>query len=314
MNDAWFFIGIFGFIFLIWAATGGPTHPISFSGPYLSAPTPLGSGTYIGLPNAPFALGNSDVQLGNPDTGTGSTYNPNSPSSQLQGVAFGTPSAYRNVITLSSVSSAGSSDPLQESIQIHLSSTATGPVTISGWSLSSGATGNSALIPNGTEVPVSGTVEALAPITLAPGTTALIISGRSPIGGSFRENACIGYFSQYQTFSPSISYKCPDPSAELQSFYGPNYIRDASCIDYVSRLARCTVVLTPPTNLSGSCQSFLENHLNYNGCVQSHQNDSSFKGDTWRVYLGRSSSMWRSSHEVVKLTDNNGDTVAAFAY
>ena len=55
-------------------------------------------------------------------------------------------------------------------------------------------------------------------------------------------------------------------------------------------------------------------YFNYNGCVDAHKNDADFMGNTWRVYLGRSSSMWRTKNELVKLLDKDGKTVDAFSY
>jgi hypothetical protein len=323
-HDAWFFVGIFAFIFLLWAATGGPSHPISFAGPYLSAPSPIGTGTYIGLPTAPFGIGGSNVTLPNPDTG--SSYNPDTGSSytggsgsitgggSLDNVDFGPPSSYRGLVTMSHyVSGAGSSNPDNEYVTISLSSSAKAPVTLSGWSLESGATGNAAIIPAGTEVPTSGSVEALQAIVLNPGDTAIVASGASPIGASFRENECIGYFAEYQQFSPALSSSCPSPTAEMLKNY-PDYIRDAACINYIKTLPACTLEITPPTNVSYACAQVLENYLSYNGCVTEHQNDTNFKGKTWRVYLGRTSAMWRTQYEVVKLVDSSGNTVDAFSY
>ncbi|HVW82955.1 MAG TPA: hypothetical protein VHC68_03375 [Candidatus Paceibacterota bacterium] len=309
-HDAWFFIGVFAFIFLVWVATGGPTHPLSFSGPFLSEPSPLGSGTYIGLPRAPFGIGGSDIELANPGSGGSSGGGPR----PLKGVPFGTRSPYASEITLSHyVSGAGSSDPEHEYLQLSLSRSAKAPLTISGWELESAATGKAAVIPQGTEVPLSGTIQAIQPIVLQPGDSAIIGSGESPIGASFRENECIGYFGEFQQFYPSLP-SCPDPSDDLERFYGPDYIRDSACITYVASLNSCTLSISPPPGLTSACDSFLENYLSYNGCVSGHQSDSGFKRPTWRVYLGRSDSMWRTRNEVVKLLDQNGDTVDAFAY
>jgi hypothetical protein len=157
-------------------------------------------------------------------------------------------------------------------------------------------------------------VNAAQDIVLSPGERATVISGQSPIGASFRENKCIGYFSTFQKFSPTLPQNCPSPSDELASAYGTGYIRDAACIDYVNKLSRCQVVLSPPVTISGACQSFVVKYLNYNGCVDAHKNDPDFLGNTWRIYLGRSSSMWRTKHELVKLLDVNGKTVDAFSY
>jgi hypothetical protein len=319
-HDAWFFVGIFVFIFLIWIVTGGPTHPLAFTGPTLAEPQELGGGTYLSLPRAPFSVGNSYVTLpGSSDGSYSYSYGSGSsvpPASSLSGVSFGTPSPYRGIVTMSHyVSSPSASDPSKESVQISVSQNAGTPVDLSGWTLESEATGNASVIPQGTDLPRSGTITAVQDIVLQPGERALIISGRSPIGASFRENKCIGYFGQFQTFSPSLPNSCPAPTDELAAFYGDSYyVRDSSCVDYVKSLSRCQAVLSPPVTLSGSCQTFLVKYLNYNGCVDAHQNDADFSGNTWRVYLGRTNSMWRSHNEVAKLLDKQGKTVDAFSY
>lgn len=316
-HDAWFFIGIFVFIFLIWAATGGPLHPIAFTGPRLSLPGALGGGTYLQLPRAPYNVGggsDSDLLPGSSSEGGSNTTRSSLPTF-VGGSVFGSPSPYRNLISTNQyVSGAGSADPKNEYIEIRIAQNAGVPVNISGWTLSSEATGNAAIIPKGTEVPANGVINAVQDIVLMPGQRAIIISGQSPIGASFRENKCIGYFSTFQKFSPSLPQNCPSPANELIDQYGSGYIRDSVCIDYVNTLARCQVVLSPPVKVSGVCQSFLIKYLNYNGCVEAHRNDADFKGDTWRVYLGRTTSMWRSKHELVKLLDTTGKTVDAFSY
>ncbi len=314
-HDAWFFVGIFVFIFLIWIATGGPMHPIAFSGPTLAEPGALGGGTYLSLPRAPFSVGSANVSLpGSSNGGSVSGGTGVSLPSFVGGSSFGTPSPYYGIVSMNHyVSGAGSTNPGNEYVEITVAQSATAPVDISGWTLESSATGAAAVIPKGTEVPTSGIVNAVQDIVLTPGTQALIISGQSPIGASFRDNKCIGYFSTFQQFSPPLPQNCPLPYDELTSFY-PGYIRDAACIDYVNTLSRCQAVLSPPVGTSGACQNFLVNYLNYNGCVNAHRNDADFEGNTWRVYLGRTNSMWRTQNEVVKLLDAQGKTVDAFSY
>ncbi|MCR4333458.1 MAG: hypothetical protein NUV60_00315 [Patescibacteria group bacterium] len=317
MHDAWFFIGVFVFIFLIWAATGGPLHPIAFTGPRLAAPQELGGGTYLQLPRAPFGIGGTgnNVSLPGSSSGGGSVGGSGSSdgSSTFSNGVFGTPSPYRNAVRMNHYVSSAGSDPKNEYLELSIAQGSGIPIDLSEWTLVSDVSGNAKNIPRGTEVPSSGTINAAQDIVLQPGVRALIISGRSPIGASFRENKCIGYFSSFQQFSPQLPQNCPAPSTELSSFYSGS-IRDTGCIDYVNRLSRCQVVLTPPTTVSGSCQSFLVKYLNYNGCVSAHQNDADFLGDTWRIYLGRTNAMWRTQHELVKLLDVNGKTVDAFSY
>lgn len=310
-HDAWFFIGVFVFIFLIWIATGGPLRPLAFTGPTLAQPGILGGGTYLQLPRAPFVIGNTSTSFPGSSNTSGNIELP----SFVGGTPFGTPSPYRDIVRMSHyVSGASSEDPKNEFIEISIAQNAGVPVDLTGWSLSSAASGNTVSIPKGTEVPTSGVVNAAQDIVLAPGTRAILISGQSPIGASFRENKCIGYFSTFQKFSPSLPQNCPVPSDELISYYGPTYIRDPFCIDQVNKISRCEVTLTPPNDVSNTCQNFVVTYLNYNGCIDAHKNDADFAGDTWRIYLGRTSSMWRTTHEVVKLLDINGKTVDAFSY
>ena len=316
MHDAWFFIGVFVFIFLIWIATGGPTHPIAFTGPKLAQPGVLGGGTYLQLPRAPYGLGGTNVVLPGSSSGSSITdneYGQTVPS--ITGGVFGPSSPYRGVVRMNRyVSGAGSSDPKNEYVELYVAQDAGAPVNLSGWTLSSDATGSSAVIPKGTEIPISGIVNAAQDIIITPGKRAIIASGSSPIGASFRENKCIGYFSTFQQFYPSLPQNCPTPSDELSTYYGAGYIRDVACIEYVNKLSRCQVALSPPVGATGACQNFMIQYLNYNGCVGTHQNDSNFKGDTWRIYLGRTTPMWRTKYEIVKLLDASGKTVDAFSY
>ena len=317
LHDAWFFIGIFIFIFLIWIATGGPVRPIAFTGPRLALPGALGGGTYLSLPRAPYGVGGTNISLPGSSSGGGAISGGETSSSLPTlgaGGVFGTPSLYRAVVWMSHYVSGAGGDPRKEYLQISVAQNASLPVNLSEWSLRSDASGNTATIPKGTAVPISGTINAAEDIVLAPGERAIVISGSSPIGASFRENKCIGYFSSFQKFFPPLPQNCPVPSDDLAAFYGPGYLRDVACINHVDTLARCEVAITPPSNASGACQNFMIQHLNYNGCVNAHKNDADFDGDTWRIYLGRSNPLWRAEHEIVKLVDVNGKTVDAFDY
>lgn len=317
MHDAWFFIGVFVFIFLIWISTGGPLHPVAFTGPRLALPGVLGGGTYLQLPRAPFGVGDSVVVLSGSSNGSNVTGNNanNQPTPIITGGVFGQPSVYRGIVRMNHyVSGAGSSDPKNEYIELYVAQDAGAPVNVSGWTLASDVTGSAITIPKGTEVPISGIVNASQDIVITPGKRAILVSGSSPIGSSFMENKCIGYFSTFQQFYPPLPQNCPVPSDELSNYYGVGYIRDSSCIEYVNKISRCQVALSPPVTASNACQNFMIQYLNYNGCVTAHKNDSNFKGDVWRIYLGRTTPLWRTKYEIVKLLDSSGKTVDAFSY
>ena len=318
-HDAWFFVGVFAFIFLIWIATGGPTHPIALTGPSLAQPQELGGGTYLGLPRANFGFGGTNISLPGSSNGSPTGSSGGSPSNvfaDVPGVSFAPLSPFSNVVSISHfVSNASSSDPKSEYVQISVAQNASGPVDITKWTLGSGATGNSEIIPKGTAVPTSGVVNAADDIKLEPGDTAFIISGESPVGASFRENKCIGYFSSFQQFSPSLPQSCPSAPDELNKFYGTPFIHDPSCIDFADSLSRCQVAVIPlSSTLSLTCREFMESHINYNGCLSAHRDDQDFNGTTWRIYLGRTEPLWRAKHEVVELLDSHGKTVDTFSY
>ncbi len=329
MNDAYFFLGLFAFVFIIWISTGGPSRPLSLAGPVLTTNISSNGVSYSSgsrfLPSAPgisYKISRETTHRSQKNIGTISEQvrqinnKVNSLSKKVaRSVAFGAPSPYRGEVFMNHfVSNAGASNPSKEYITIRVAANAPGPIDISGWRLESVATGRVAIIPRGTSVPRSGLINAAAPIELLPGERAIVSSGSSPIGASFRENECIGYFAQYQSFYPSLPLICPAPYSELKKFYGREYIRDSACITYVRSIPRCNLVTTPPVNMTSTCASFLTNYLNYNGCVDAHQNDVSFKKDTWRIYLGRNASMWRKRYEVVKLLDAQGKTVDMFSY
>lgn len=319
-NDAWFFVGIFVFIFLVWVATGGPTHPISFAGPTLAKPQELGGGTYLQLPRAPNSLGSSQTSGSGGGTNY-SNYTTNYYGSSgsrrplggpLYGIPFGTPSPYTKEISLYSHVSGASTT--KEYLQLSLSRNATAPVRITGWWFESQITGKSAAIPGGTLVPTTNAVNQKTSITLSPGEKAYIHTGGSPLGTSFRENKCTGYLNEFQDFTPRLSRSCPRALEELQNYYGPYYMRDISCVDRMKKIGACTAELFPSSKLSRTCRDFARQYLNYNGCVAAHKNDPDFAGKTWHIYLGYSKPLWRGRNEVIKLLDINGKTVGVFTY
>ncbi len=317
MNDAWFFVGVLVFIFIIWIAVGGPLRTPSLSVPTVKQGA-LGGETYIRLPRAPYDIGNSStVLVGSSDGGSyyGSSGDSGPLPVSLEGVLIGTPSPYRGAVSMSHyVINASSSNFGTEYVQLAVAQNAGAPVDITGWRLVSEVTGKAAIVPRGTVVPTSGIVNQVQNIVLLPGERAFIVSGLSPVGTSFRENKCVGYLSTFQQFSPSLPQNCPVPRDELAAFYGAYYVRDSTCVEYVNTLPRCETVLFPPKTLSKECRNFTTQHFNYNACVSAHRNDTNFNGTVWHLYLGRDKHMWRAKYEIVKLLDASGKTVDAFSY
>lgn len=311
-GDALLFIGIIVFIFVVWVAMGGPSRPISFSGPFV---TPL----------APSATTSSGYRLS--DAGRSNTQTATSLAKAQQGLVtlqkslveanqFGTPSPYRGQVTIRhSVGSLLTNDPDKEYLTISVSyRIPDAGINISGWRVESAAEARSFAIPEGVNVPRSGAVNPGAPIVLGPGQSATITTGESPIGISFRENMCTGYFEQFQNFSPPISRLCPLPSSDFERFYLGNTQNLDACKAYVRTVDRCEIPLDEPSTIGTDCYQFINTYLNYNGCVDAHKADHGFYGSSWRIYAGLDDEFFTHDHDSVKLLDASGRTVDLLSY
>jgi hypothetical protein len=326
MHDSIFFVGIFIFIFLVWAATGGPNHPISFVGPFLATPTTTKGVTTYYYPQAPFGIGSSNANL--PEisaTRSGGTVSQSlagvsEQTQQLQlqikaAAAFGTPSPYRGLVTIShNTGSLANQDPKEQYIELRTSRNATSGVDITGWRLISTATTTSLGLPQGTKVPTVGDINPTAHIILEPGDTAIVSTGDSPIGVSFEENACTGYLGHLQQFSPTLDNSCPRPVDEFNRYFSGNALRDENCYNLMNTTPQCTVPDDRKPRLSSYCFDMIDHYLNYNGCVNIHRNDVEFESGTWRIYLNQDKSIWKPSRDAIRLVDTQGRTVDLFTY
>ena len=274
------------FLFVGWLTTGGPSRYESLNGAFLRPPAPLGTGeTYGELPG----IDVSDIKLKLP--GTLNVF------------------LAQNNVVIGTRSNRGTTDPSKEYIEIV--GRGTSPTLITGWRLS-GKNGVNTVIPRGTRTLFTGRVNETSDITLPYGGRAVLVSGTSPVGTSFRINKCSGYLGAFQEFTPSISrIACPSPVSEAAS---QGISSDQNCVSYASSIPVCSIVSeTLPSNFSSTCRDFLLNRLTYNGCVSAHQADADFYTNEWRVYLGSQSDLWQSS-DVIKVYDQTGKEVGAYAY
>jgi len=314
--DALLFIGILVFIFIVWIAMGGTAHPISFSGPVTPRATGIssttggfslrsfgGSGT---VSNQQVESDLNKVQQGVVDL----------QENYVESQRFGTPSVYKGLVTIHhSIGPLMSEDPDTEYLTISVSSRAPeAGIDVSGWSVEGEAEGKSFSIPEGVNLPHLGDVNQNEPVVLAPGQTAIITVGDSPVGMSFRENMCTGYFDQFQDFSPPIQHLCPSPTTDFNRFYLGDPKKLDACHAYIQSVHSCTVPLDTPSGLGSDCNQFIDQYLNYNGCVDAHTGDKGFFGNEWRVYVGRGSDFFTKDHDTVKLLDTSGNTVDLLTY
>ena len=225
---------------------------------------------------------------------------------------FGEPSPHRGKVRIGEGGAA--EGRAAEYVELEASPDNTAPVSLGGWSLQSALTGIRAYIPRGAEIFIMGDVNAQKDIYLDPGATAVASSPASPVGTSFRENACTGYLRGLQAFTPPLSRSCPPPAESLP--LTPDNLRTYgdACYDFVQTLPPCTFPLSPPPGVAPACRIFLANNLSYNGCVQNYRHASGFARDAWRIYLNAGGELWRNSHDIIRLLDAEGRTVDVVSY
>lgn len=228
---------------------------------------------------------------------------------------FGNPSPMRGQIKITQTYGAKETVPILEYIVLGADSGNTAPIDMTGWSLQSAYTGMRGYLPNATSVFLMGVVNKEEPAQLSPGDFAIVSSGPSPVGISFRENICTGYLEQLQRFYPSLPNSCPAPDSSLPMTPENLRIYGDTCFDFLESVPSCTAPLkNMPSNVSSNCRSFAINNLSYNGCVVSNRFRSAFATNSWRIYLDSYAELWRNNHDVIRLLDGEGRTVDAFTY
>lgn len=224
---------------------------------------------------------------------------------------FGTPSQYRGQVSISG-SAARESDSRLEYVE--LTSRSRSSISLSGWSLQSALTGTRVFLPAATEVFQSASINSVHPVTLAPGTRALVVSGPSPVGVSFEESKCTGYLEQTQQFEPALENACPASSdiAPLSAENIRNY--GSQCMDYARSLPACSYPTSVPSWMTPGCSAYIANTFSYQGCVNRLAGGSDFLLPTWRLYLNSSVQFWDNTHDIIRLLDAQGQTVDALSY
>lgn len=223
-----------------------------------------------------------------------------------------TQSQYKNIVSLAYINR--SANPSEEYAVIRLSSNATTTIDITGWTLKSTNTGNTVVIPQGTYLYFSGSINDENDIYVTGGDTIYLITGKTPLGVSFKLNKCSGYLTQFQKFVPYISQNCPAPRKEDLSSI-PGIVSNDACLDYIDSFPICRVeTKTLPVSWTYECKHFIETKLSYPSCVNIHKGDSDFYQHEWRVYLKRNQSLWKFERENIILYDNVGKIVNILKY
>ncbi|MES2225473.1 MAG: hypothetical protein V4480_01550 [Patescibacteria group bacterium] len=309
-SDFVLFLAILIFIFVLWLYTGGPTHPISFAGPYLTPVTTSGGQSQAYGNPSDLSGGSFLHSLSSGFGKSGSLGGDTSGSSNISSVPAGDQSPYAGKVHINGGDPSATS-VRQEYLALQ-SASGSGNINITGWQLVSTQSGAQAVIRAGERIP---DVSSESSIVLNPGDEAIVTTGQSPYRStSFKENKCTGYLDS-SSYSPSLSTSnCPAPIDELGDFYSGNANHYDDCADYVRTLSSCRVPGTSPQGTPSFCRDFVRDRLDYSGCVDGHKNDADFVGDTWRIYLDENKQLWRSDNDTIRLLDQNGKVVDQYSY
>lgn len=300
VKDLKYFLLILGILGVVWLFTGGPLRPESRSGIFLNKPQQKMQNKASSQVKKIFGIQGPSLPSFEDSEETGSGTDGKTPSSPEK--------SFPATLTISATR-AKETDPNKEYIKISAPKSNKKPVRLTDMKLE-GELGLDISIKQGAPLIFPSLAEnPKKDIYLAPGETAYIITGSSPIGESFRLNKCLGYMKQFHDFEPSIPSRCPLPKYEDL----PDNLND-QCLDYIDKIPACKTFVSAPINLSTACQEYINYKINYKTCFELHQYDDDFYGEEWRVYLNRSGDIWKKSRETITLTDTNGKTIDSVSY
>lgn len=199
----------------------------------------------------------------------------------------------------------------QQYITLSVSSLFRDSIAISGWKLHSTITGKTATIGEAPSIPAFPSRSELQAITIRSGDLVTVNSGSSPIGTSFRANACTGYFAQSYTFIPSVRIDCPRV-ADDASLTPKTY--DDACLDFIQQIPACTVPKNVPVALSSLCKNYIATKITYAACVSDYKGSPGFYKNEWRIYLNSSELLWKEKREEIELIDADNKLVDTIFY
>lgn len=184
------------------------------------------------------------------------------------------------------------------------------PIDVTGWRIVSRRTIET--IPRAFNIPEIDAAD--QDVLLKPGGEVIIVSGTPSYRKNFRENRCVGYLNEFHAFTPSLSNSCPDATPNRTELLNRGF--SGACIDTIDAVATCRA---PEGQfqvgvVGQGCIEYMNQNLNYAGCVKNYRDRGDFLGDAWRVSLGRASKMYDPLHDRVTLRDAQGLLVDEFEY
>ena len=308
MKTLFVFIGMILALFFVWATTGGPERAISQGGWFLTQPSPTESSkTYGPAPDKSPEENRSSAEKLSREEIEERAKEIKKEAEKLQEKI--NTSKYKDKIYIDNFPSGVDERKTQkEYLLIKAKRSNKENISITGWQLKSSASGKRIEIKEATRIPEIPSLSRPKEIILKPGEEAMVITGSSPIGESFKLSKCIGYLSKNNDFYYSLSGNCPRPKNRLKNFEDRHKLTEQD-LDYIRGLSNCETIISPPYYLSDEAREFLLDNANYAGCVENHKNDGNFFRRQWRIYLNRNEEMWRNNFEEILLIDDEGQPV-----
>ena len=319
-GDLLWVLAVIAALWVLWLATGGALRPSATAGPFIKPPAPLGSGEIY----SPDSRGRRTTTTTTPAR-AGTAPKPLNP---FHSTFFGQVKIRAGTAHYEIQSN-------REYIELIAAKDLTAPLNITGWQLVNNPVRRTradvVLIPSAVKLFLSGaTNQILAPVLLAPGGRATIITGGPPVSNhwparvSFLVNKCLGYLAEKisaMRLAPALPRACPAPRDE------PWIERlDNDCYDYVRRLSTChapeferrsdgyNYLDGRRDTLSSSCRAYLQEHFSYGRCIAWHGADADFYTKDWRLYLNRTWELWAKDREIISLYDAQGRLVDELSY
>lgn len=178
-----------------------------------------------------------------------------------------------------------------------------GAIKITGWRIKSAQRGET-LISKG--INLLQFDAATSDIWIISGESVEIIAGISPVANNFRVNSCFGGLSSL--YNLGYAFSCPGiKPGDLTGL-------DSFCQDLILRSTSCRAPSDDILNKQSSqCRIWFEKNVNYNACVNKHQNDRDFyKG--WKIYTGNNNQIFDPLHDKVELRDQAGLLIDSYGY
>lgn len=178
-------------------------------------------------------------------------------------------------------------------------------ISITGFVISSDK--SSFIIPKGHHL-LGSSASAEDPIILRPRERAIITVGKQAKLMDFRENLCTGYYSEFSDYTPSLSSSCPRPDTrELLQL-------SDRCINVIERTSTCRTADLQDILIESVCSEYINQNLNYAGCVRNYQSRSDFFSDHWLIWMQRTEEFFRNTHDKIILKDRLGRVVDEYSY